>query len=88
MNLIENIEPGAEGEDQGVGTEEDYNINKDYIGPESKPVIDEDKKPSKKDSINRATQNKEGRPIGSAVDEPKKKKGLLNKIFGKKDKNK
>jgi penicillin-binding protein 1A len=89
MNMIENIEPGAEGEDQGVGTEEDYNINKDYIGPESKPVLpDEDNpKPSKKDSINRTIQHKEGRPIGSAADEPKKKKGFFKKIFGKKDKN-
>jgi penicillin-binding protein 1A len=90
MDMIENIEPGAEGEDQGAGSEEDY-MDNNYIGPESKPVLpDDDKsKPAKKDSINnRTVLNKDGKPIGSATDAPKKKKGFLNKIFGKKDKNK
>ena len=80
--------PAGEGEDQGVGTEQDYNISNDYIGPESKPVIEEEK-PAKKDSLNinapdtkKKTDNK---PIGSPADEPKKKKGFLKKLFGKKE---
>ena len=83
MNLIDNTSPGAEGEDQGVGEEKDY-INNEYIGPESKPVIDEDK-PVKKDtsSIKRQLPDK---PIGSPVQEEKKKKGFFQKIFGKKNK--
>ena len=70
--------------DQGVGTEDDYN----YIGPESKPVIDEDAKPGKKDtSTNQGSDKKksENKPIGAHSDEPKKKKGFLKKIFGKKE---
>ena len=43
--------PAGEGEDQGVGTEEDYNMSNDYIGPESKPVVDEEEKPAKKDTV-------------------------------------
>ncbi|MBL7745530.1 MAG: transglycosylase domain-containing protein [Chitinophagaceae bacterium] len=86
LNIIENVEPGAEGQDQGVGTEDDYNINNGYIGPESKPVpIDDDPKPVKKDTVSVV----DTKPIGTATEEePKKKKGLLNKIFGKKDKKK
>ncbi len=84
--------PGAEGDDQGVGNEDDYENNYgpgDSIGPESKPLKDEDdEKPFKKDSnyYNRAPANKDDKPIGSAVDQPKKK-GLLKRLFGsKKDK--
>lgn len=76
--------PEAEGENQGVGTADDYN----YIGPESKPVVDDDAKPSKKDSLdNRSSDKKKvdnSKPIGSPTEEPKKKKGFLKKIFGKK----
>ena len=84
----ETVEPGAEGVDQGVGAENDY-INQPYIGPESKPVVDEDK-PVKKDSANKQDKKNpvNARPIGSADEEPKKKKGFLNRIFGKKDKDK
>ena len=77
-------DPEAEGEDQGVGTADDYN----YIGPESKPVVDDEKKPSKKDSSDNQSSDKkksEGKPIGSPTEEPKKKKGFLKKIFGKKE---
>lgn len=82
--------PAGEGEDQGVGTEDDYNISNDYIGPESKPVVEEDEnnKRAKKDTTaNKDDDKKKGdsKPIGSAVDEPKKKKGFLKKLFGKKD---
>ncbi len=78
-------DPEAEGEDQGVGTADDYN----YIGPESKPIVDDEKKPSKKDSSdNQSSTDKkkaEGKPIGSPAEEHKKKKGFLKKIFGKKE---
>ena len=82
-------DPEAEGIDQGVGTADDYN----YIGPESKPVVDdEETKPSKKDiqeTIKSSDKKKtESKPIGSPNDEPKKKKGFLKKLFGKKDNQK
>ena len=77
--------PEAEGENQGVGTADDYN----YIGPESKPVVEDEEKPSQKDSLdNRSSDKKKvdnSKPIGSPSNEPKKKKGFLKKIFGKKE---
>jgi len=84
--------PGAEGLDQGVGTEEDYQINNnDYIGPESTPVKEDDNKtPAKKDTVSKAAVRKddnETKPIGAAADDPKKKKGLLKRLFDKKEKN-
>lgn len=87
MEMIEDLPPGAEGEDQGVGNEDDYNFDDGYIGPESKPLPpDEDNsRNKKKDTVkanNKATSTK---PIGAPVEEPKKKKGLLRRIFGKKD---
>jgi len=86
LNLIDVIPPAAEGEDQGVGNESDFEIikTKEYIGPESKPVIDDSKeKKSKKDTTdNQAPAVK----IGDPQPEEKKKKGIFNKIFGKKDK--
>ncbi|HTD93425.1 MAG TPA: transglycosylase domain-containing protein [Chitinophagaceae bacterium] len=88
MPTIETIEPGAEGNDQGVGSEQDYNYRNDTIGPESRKVIEDDNnKPSKKDTTDRSNdKKKENKPIGSATEEPKKKKGFFNKLFGKKDK--
>jgi len=85
LNLLDAIPPpAAEGEDQGVGNESDFEIIKtrEYIGPESKPVTDDDKeKKSKKDTTaNQAVK------IGDPQPEEKKKKGIFNKIFGKKDK--
>ncbi|MGZ8517345.1 MAG: penicillin-binding transpeptidase domain-containing protein, partial [Chitinophagaceae bacterium] len=77
-------DPEAEGIDQGVGTADDYN----YIGPESKPVVDDENKPVKKDTSNNQTQDKkktDGKLIGSPNDEPQKKKGFLKKLFGKKE---
>jgi penicillin-binding protein 1A len=78
--------PGAEGDDTGVGEEDDYrNSYGDSIGPESKPFPDENKK-TKKDSITKTPSKKEDdtKPIGSPVEQPKKK-GLLKRIFGGKD---
>jgi penicillin-binding protein 1A len=76
--------PGAEGEDQGVGKEADYEVQKnEYIGPESKPVVDEGKgsKTKKDSSNNNAPKIGEGQPANTP-----KKKTLLQKIFGKKEK--
>ncbi|MFM8711446.1 MAG: hypothetical protein ACKOC7_09210, partial [Sphingomonadales bacterium] len=77
--------PGAQGQDMGIGSEEDYNYQPtEYIGPESTPVTEEDKKPvtpTKKDSVVKtmpATTPK-GTPIGAPKVEPSKKRGLFNR---------
>lgn len=81
--------PGAEGEDQGVGTQEDYEYNNsEYIGPESAPVKEEDSKPVKKDTAVKSPARKEQdnvKPIGSVQEEIPKKKGLLRKLFDRKN---
>ncbi|MEK7226551.1 MAG: penicillin-binding transpeptidase domain-containing protein, partial [Bacteroidota bacterium] len=82
--------PGAEGDDIGVGNENDYNnySSNDSIGPESKPVEEDNNKPPKKDTVAKTPVKKEddnSKPIGSPVEEPKKKKGILKKIFGNKN---
>ncbi|MBI3138779.1 MAG: penicillin-binding protein [Sphingobacteriales bacterium] len=80
--------PGAEGVDQGVGTEEDYQNNNEYIGPESKPVKEEDGQPVKKDTAGKAVIRKteeNSKPIGSPQEDPKKKKGLLRRLFDRKN---
>ncbi|MEI6946027.1 transglycosylase domain-containing protein [Paraflavisolibacter sp. H34] len=79
---------GAEGVDQGVGEADDYGLQDSsyqYIGPESKPVIDENAPhPVKKDTARRSS----GAPrIGEAAPQEEKKKGILRKIFGKKNKD-
>ncbi len=79
--------PGAEGVDQGTGTEEDYQLNNnEYISPESIPVK-EDNMPAKRDSIVNTPVKKEteNKPIGSAQEDPKKKKGLLKRLFDRKN---
>jgi penicillin-binding protein 1A len=86
LNLIDALPPpGAEGEDQGVGKEKDYEIIKnEYIGPESKPVTEGGKelKPKKDTSADNNTPK-----IGDAQPaNTQKKKTLLQKIFGKKEK--
>ena len=83
-DILESIDdippPGAEGEDQGVGSESDYNTNQEYIGPESRPVKEENGKPGKKDTI--VSYDK---PIGAPKEDTQKKKGFLRRIFGKKE---
>lgn len=79
--------PGAEGVDQGSGTEEDYQLNNnEYISPESTPVK-EDNLPAKKDTVTNTPAKKEteNKPIGSAQEDPKKKKGFLKRIFDRKN---
>ena len=85
LHLIDLLPPpAAEGEDQGVGSEADFEIikTKEYIGPESKPVKEDTKEDKpKKDSVE-AVKIGDSQPV--KTDE--KKKSLLQKIFGKKDK--
>ncbi|MEO6610889.1 MAG: transglycosylase domain-containing protein [Chitinophagaceae bacterium] len=83
--------PGAEGDDQGVGNEQDYNNNysNDTIGAESKKYTDDEgnPRPGKKDTSSSKTPGKkedDNKPIGAPA-EPKKKDGLLKRIFGKKE---
>jgi len=85
MDMIDDVPPpGAEGEDQGVGNEEDYEMNPEYIGPESRPVQDEEKK---KDSLrkNPVIKGGEVKPIGSPKQDTQKKKGFFKRLFGKKE---
>jgi penicillin-binding protein 1A len=90
LEMIESVNPGAEGEDQGVGTEEDYGIDNSNIGAESKPYDEENEKPksSRKDSSRNNPGDKDVKPIGAPVEEEKKKKGFLRNLFKKKDKDK
>jgi penicillin-binding protein 1A len=81
LDMIDNTAPAGQGEDLGVGTEQDY-MSHDYIGPESKPVVEDDAKLKVDSPQMRKTTDK---PIGSPTDEPKKKKGFFNKLFGKKE---
>jgi penicillin-binding protein 1A len=79
--------PAAEGDDQGNGTQEDYNNQMNYndsIMPESIPVKDENK-PAKKDTIQKTAIKKDEdqhSPINTPAPDPKKKKGLFKKLFG------
>jgi len=78
-----NPDPVAAGEDIGVGTEEEYMQDKsEYIGPESAPLPDD---PNKKKLPPKDTVVKKEKVVPQA-EEPKKKKGLFKKIFGKKEK--
>lgn len=84
-NIMNGPPPGAEGEDVGVGHESDFQVmpGNEYIGPESKPVIEDNGK-NKKDTTNK---NKKDPAIGTPTDPgQKKKKGFFESIFGKKDK--
>jgi penicillin-binding protein 1A len=82
-------DPAGQGDDQGVGNEQDYDINNnEYIGPESKPVKDDDDKPVQKDTVTKTPAKKDDKnftPIGSRVKDSTKKKGFLRRIFGGKD---
>ncbi|HQV05683.1 MAG TPA: transglycosylase domain-containing protein [Chitinophagaceae bacterium] len=87
-----NVEPGAEGNDQGVGTEDDYFFDNspDTIGPESKPV-NEDNNPTKNDSTKHnkkpaaKKEDDNAVPIGSAKKSSDKKEGFFKKLFKKND---
>ena len=88
MNDLANMPPpGAEGEDVGVGGASDFEVlpGSEYIGPESKPVKDENGKDDKK---KKDTSEKKAVKIGDPIEnKDEKKKGFLEKIFGKKNKD-
>ena len=77
--------PGAEGTDIGAGSSQDYD-NTEYIGPESQKVPDEDA-PIKKDTLKYPAKKDDSdiKPIGAPTEDKKKKKGLLKRIFDKKE---
>ncbi len=82
--------PGAQGEDQGVGTSDDYYMEPDqYIGPESKPVEDEKPKPAPADTSKKKPQPAIEQPKQEQpkAEEERKKRGLKD-LFKKKDKEK
>ncbi len=86
LNLIDALPPpAAEGEDQGVGNESDFEIIKtrEYIGPESKPVKDDGKDKKKDDEEVKVSEPVK---IGEPAKDTVKKKNIFQKIFGKKDK--
>lgn len=75
--------PAGEGVDQGVGDANDYqDSGMDSLGPESQDYLDENnnkpvQQPVKKDTMPKAPARKDdesAKPIGSLVEEPKKKK--------------
>jgi len=87
LNMIYEADPGAEGSDVGAGSSSDFEIlQNNNIGPESKPLEDEN---NRNDSIPKAVMPKRnsGDPkIGDAQQGDEKKKGFLQKLFGKKNK--
>jgi len=88
--LLNDLEmtPGAEGQDLGAGTEDDYKIEpSEYIGPESKPVREEDNKlnaPAKKDTVPKKEQEIP-KPVNTPAEAKEKKKGLIDRILKKKE---
>jgi penicillin-binding protein 1A len=83
--MIDSSSPGAEGEDQGVGNSNDFmsQPNKEYIPPESQPVIEDNNK-TKKDTTTKKVM-KDPRIGEPAPDTVKKRKGFLRNLFKKRD---
>jgi penicillin-binding protein 1A len=80
--------PGAEGDDYGSGSADEYGLDTSFnnIGAESKAPVEENGPPKKTNNKPDTVATKAPK-IGSPQQEEKKKKGIINKIFGKKDKN-
>lgn len=93
MEVIPNAPPpGAEGEDMGVGNADDFGLDTSYefMRPESKaPETEEQRKPNTpSNQPRRDTSRKTAAPkIGEPVEEPKQRKGILNRVFGRKNKD-
>ncbi|RYY53469.1 MAG: penicillin-binding protein, partial [Chitinophagaceae bacterium] len=83
------VPPEGEGVDQGVGNANDYEYGGDTIGSESVPFKDEnDKTPAKKDTSGKKSPKQSDKPIGSATEEKKSRKGgFLKDLFRKRDKD-
>ena len=80
--------PGAEGEDVGAGSADDYgrfDTSGEYIGPESKQVEEDDPKKdrNKKDTGSKAPKIGE---MNNPETNKEEKKNIFKTIFGKKDK--
>jgi penicillin-binding protein 1A len=91
-SIIEDESPlGAEGENVGVGTADDYgtfDTSSEYIGPESQAPEENNKQNTDKNK--KDTSTKKAPKIGETAPAPvekKEKKGLFRSIFGKKDKD-
>jgi penicillin-binding protein 1A len=83
---IDAANPGAEGEDQGVGSEKDFQPQtNEYIGPESQPVKDENNN-GKVDKRDTGALKSRDPKIGEGQEKKPEKKGFLKRLFGKKDK--
>ncbi len=82
--------PAAEGDDQGNGTQEDYNnqMNYNYYDsamPGPKPGNDEKNKQLRKDSIQKSALKKDddlNKSMNNPGQQPKKKKGFFKRLFG------
>lgn len=90
--IQEEYVPGAEGEDVGIGSANDFgtlDTSHEYIGPESEiPDDDKVKKPVAKPRNTKDSATKKDPKIGEVpVKEEEKKKGIFKKIFGKKEEN-
>jgi penicillin-binding protein 1A len=79
----------AEGDNFGVGNANDFGLDESYdtIKAESKPVTDDDKLKAGQNKPKKDTA-KQTPKIGDMnnTEEKKEKKGIFNKVFGKKDK--
>lgn len=73
--------PNNEDYNEGVGKEQDFKINNQYIPPESKPVTDDNIIIKKEADTSKPVIKKQ------PAEEPPKKKGFFKKLFGKKQKN-
>jgi len=87
---VTNPTPGAQGVDQGVGTQEDYMLEEeDYdLGPESNPVQDDKPKPIKKDTAKAPADLPKASTDPKLGDEKKQpeKKNFIKNLFKKKEK--
>lgn len=88
--IVSDTDPLPGGDDQGIGTQDDYDEWRpsDPIGPESRPVEEEQPQKSKRDSSERPAavrKDEASVPIGSPTRESDKRKGILKRLFGKKE---
>jgi penicillin-binding protein 1A len=89
--IEDEVLPGAEGENVGVGDADDYgslDTSHEFIGAESKIPVEED--PNKKGNGKTDTSAKKAPKIGdpAPVEDKKKKDGIFRRIFGKKEEEK
>lgn len=91
--IEDEVLPGAEGENVGVGDADDYgslDTSHEFIGAESKLPVDEEEANNKKGNGKNDTSSKKAPKIGDPVpvENKKKKDNIFRKIFGKKDEEK